>query len=161
MNKRKEIKIASSLEEMFRVEQFVEEISDEHLLYNNYFSNMIMAVTEAVKNAIVHGNRAISGKTVRIWAESSRDGLWIKVSDEGEGFDFIPFSPEGNFTGIEADPEKNGMFLIYKLTDQVRFRNNGRTIEMLFRINGIDDSIMQRRSALMRDFFRVFQQMNT
>ena len=161
MNKRKEIKITSSLQEMFRVEQFVEELSDEYLLYNNYFSNMIMATSEAVKNAIVHGNRSLTGKQVRIWAESSKDGLWIKVTDEGAGFDYKPFSPEGNFTGIEADPDKNGMFLIYKLTDDVKFKNNGRTIEMLFRINGIDESIMQRRAALMRDFFRVFQQMNT
>jgi len=31
MNKAKELKIGSSLDEMFRVEQFVEEISDEFL----------------------------------------------------------------------------------------------------------------------------------
>jgi serine/threonine-protein kinase RsbW len=161
MNKRKEIKLASSLEEMFRVEQFVEEISDEYLLYNNYFSNMIMAVSEAVKNAIIHGNREARAKQVRIWVESGRDGLWIKVSDEGPGFDYKPFSPEGNFRGIDTDPDKNGMFLIHRLADEVIFKNSGRTIEMLFRINGIDDNIMQRRASLMRDFFRVFQQMNT
>jgi serine/threonine-protein kinase RsbW len=161
MNKRKEIKITSSLEEMFRVEQFVEELSDEYLLYNNYFSNMIMAVSEAVKNAVVHGNQLARDKQIRIWAESCREGLWIKVSDEGPGFDYKPFSPEGNFNGIDADPDKNGMFLINKLTDNVRFRHNGSTIEMLFRINGIDETIMERRAALMRDFFRVFQQMNT
>lgn len=161
MSKRKEIKIASSLEEMFRVEQFVEELSDEHLLYNNYFSNMIMAVTEAVKNAIVHGNGSDRDKQVRIWAEAGREGLWIKVSDEGAGFDFVPFSPDGNFRGIDAHPDKNGMFLIHRLADEVNFKHNGRTIEMLFRINGIDDSIMERRATLMRDFFRVFQQMNT
>ena len=57
MNKHKEIKIESSLDEMFRVEQFVEEISDEYLLYGNYFGNILMAVSEAVKNAIIHGNR--------------------------------------------------------------------------------------------------------
>jgi serine/threonine-protein kinase RsbW len=161
MNKRKEIKITSSLEEMFRVEQFVEEISDEYLLYNNYFSNMIMAVSEAVKNAIVHGNRSERTKHVRIWVESTREGLWIKVANEGDGFDSIPFTRDGNFSGINADPDKNGMWLINKLSDDVRFQNHGKVIEMLFRINGIDDSIMERRASLMRDFFRVFQQMNT
>lgn len=161
MNKRKELKIGSSLQEMFRVEQFVEELSDEYLLYNNYFSNMIMATSEAVKNAIIHGNRSVAGKQVKLWAESCKEGLWIKVADEGNGFDYKPFSPEGNFRGIDSDPEKNGMFLIHKLADKVVFRNEGRTIEMLFRINGIDESIMERRATLMRDFFRVFQQMNT
>ena len=57
MRKRKEIKIGSSHDEMFKVEQFVEEISDEYLLYGNYYGNILLAVTEAVKNSIIHGNR--------------------------------------------------------------------------------------------------------
>jgi serine/threonine-protein kinase RsbW len=160
MNRRKEIKIGSSLEEMFRVEQFVEEISDEHLLYNNYFSNMIMATTEAVKNAIVHGNKSNRNKFVKLWAEATKDGLWVRVTDDGEGFDFKPYN-QGENIEIIAQPDKNGLWLIHKLADEVRFKNNGKTIEMLFKINGIDENIMLRRVALMRDFFRVFQQMNT
>ncbi len=160
MNRRREIKIGSSLEEMFRVEQFIEELSDEHLLYNNYFSNMIMAVTEAVKNAIVHGNKSDRSKLVRLYAEASREGLWIRVSDEGGGFDFRQYAKTAN-TEIIPQPDKNGLWIISKLADDVRFKNNGRTIDMLFKINGIDESIMQRRVTLMRDFFRVFQQMNT
>jgi serine/threonine-protein kinase RsbW len=160
MNRRKEIKIGSSLGEMFRVEQFVEEISDEHLLYNNYFSNMIMATTEAVKNAIVHGNKSNHSKSVKLWAEATKEGLWVCVSDEGDGFDFKSYS-QGNNNEIIAQPDKNGLWLIQKLADEVRFKNNGKIIEMLFKINGIDENIMLRRVALMRDFFRVFQQMNT
>lgn len=157
MNKRNEIKIASSLEEMFRVEQYVEEISDVYLLYNNYFGNILMAVSEAVKNAIVHGNRSERQKSVRITSESTKEGLWIKVYDEGEGFDIAKYAQLENF----ENDDKNGMLLIHRLTDEVRFKNNGRIIEMLFRINGIEESIIQRRAALMHDFFRVFQRLNS
>lgn len=159
MNKRKEIKIASSLEEMFRVEQFVEEISDEYLLYNNYFGNILMAVSEAVKNAIVHGNRLNGQKHVKITEELTTEGLWIRVFDEGDGFDFSKYLHPENFEK-DVNPDKNGMLLIHNLADEVRFKNKGRLIEMLFRINGIDDSIIQRRAALMHDFFRVFQRLN-
>jgi len=160
MNKRNEIKIESSLEEMFRVEQYVEEISDVYLLYNNYFGNILMAVSEAVKNAIVHGNRSERQKSVRITSESTKEGLWIKVYDEGEGFDIKKYTHLENFENDDSS-DKNGMLLIHRLTDEVRFKNNGRVIEMLFRINGIDDSIIQRRAALMHDFFRVFQRLNS
>lgn len=160
MNKRKEIKIESSLEEMFRVEQFVEEISDEYLLYNNYFGNIMMAVLEAVKNAIVHGNTANRQKHVMIGAESTKDGLWVRVCDEGDGFDFSKYAHPENYEN-DLDSGKNGMIIIHRLADEVRFKNHGRIIDMLFRINGIDESIIQRRAALMHDFFRVFQRLNS
>ena len=160
MNRRKEIKIASSLEEMYRVEQFVEELSDEYLLYNNYFGNLIMAITEAVKNAIVHGNKSDSRKIVLIGAEISREGLWIRVQDEGTGYDISRYAHPENFEK-DLDEGKSGMMLIHRLADEVKLKNKGRTVDMLFRINGIDESIMQRRAALMHDFFRVFQRLNT
>ena len=75
MKKHRDLKIESSLDEMYQVEQFVEEISEEFLLYGNYFGNILMAVTEAVKNAIIHGNGQDRKKLVRIMraAEEAED----------------------------------------------------------------------------------------
>jgi serine/threonine-protein kinase RsbW len=160
MKKHKEIKIESSLDEMFQVEQFVEEISEEFLLYGNYFGNILMAVTEAVKNAIIHGNGQDRKKWVRVTHENSKEGLWIKVIDEGGGFDFKKYADQGK-SEINFGSEKNGLMLIKTLTDEVRFQNDGNTIEMLFRINGIEESIFERRVAFMYDFFRVYQRLNS
>ncbi|MCU0370734.1 MAG: ATP-binding protein [Bacteroidales bacterium] len=159
MNKRKEIIIESSSEEMFRVEQFVEEISDEYLLYGNYYGNILMAVSEAVKNAIIHGNKQDRQKLIRIVQESTKEGLWIKVTDEGEGFDYGNYSLKESH-GENFSEKNNGLLLIYKLTDEVRFGKNGSQIEMLFRINGIDDSVFERRVAFMQEFLRVYQRLN-
>jgi serine/threonine-protein kinase RsbW len=147
------------MEEMFRVEQFVEELSDEHMLYGSYFGNIMMAVTEAVRNAIIHGNKHNRAKLVRIKEELTKEGLWVTVSDEGSGFDYKTYSfkdpgPDYNF-------EKTGLLLINKLCDEVRFIENGRTITMLFKINGIDDRIFSRRETFMLEFFKVYQRMNT
>jgi len=160
MNKHKEIRIESSPDEMFRVEQFVEEVSDEYLLYGNYFGNILMAVSEAVKNAIIHGNRLDRQKHVRIMQESTKEGLWIRVLDEGDGFDHSMYSNIKDLSK-EFSTEKNGLLLIQKLADEVRFKDNGRLIEMLFRINGIEEGIFERRVAFMQDFFRVYQRLNT
>lgn len=160
MKKHREVKIESSLNEMFQVEQFVEEISEEFLLYGNYFGNILMAVTEAVKNAIIHGNGQDRKKSVVITHENTKEGLWIIVSDEGKGFDFKKYSEMGN-SEISFGSEKNGLILIKALTDEIKFSNNGATIEMLFRINGIEESIFERRVAFMQDFFRVYQRLNS
>jgi serine/threonine-protein kinase RsbW len=159
MKKNREITIEASLDEMFRVEQFVEEISEEYLLYGNYFGNILMAVSEAVKNAIIHGNRQDRKKSVRIMLKNTKEGLWISVHDEGEGFDFNTYKNIGN-SEIELGSEKNGLFLIHTLADEVKFEEKGRIVEMLFRINGIEDSIFERRVAFMHDFFRVYQRLN-
>lgn len=159
MNRPKEFEIGSSLDEMYRIEQFVEEMSDEYLLYGSYFGNILMAVTEAVKNAIIHGNDADRQKKVKICREIVKEGLLIRVTDEGNGFDY-----KSRLRGIQdlsgLDDGKNGLFLIQKLTDELAFLNGGRTIEMLFRINGIDESIFNRRATIMNEFFRVYQRNN-
>jgi serine/threonine-protein kinase RsbW len=160
MKKHKEIKIESGLDEMFQVEQFVEEISEEFLLYGNYFGNILMAVTEAVKNAIIHGNKQDRKKFVRIMLENTKEGLWIKVMDEGEGFDYKKYIKKGD-SEISFGSEKNGLVLIKALADEVRFENTGNSIEMLFKINGIEESIFERRVAFMHDFFRVYQRLNS
>jgi serine/threonine-protein kinase RsbW len=160
MNKPRVLKIGSSIDEMFRVERFVEEISDEHMLYGNYFGNILMAVTEAVQNAITHGNRLNAMKRVTITGEASKEGLWIIVSDEGNGFAYTQYAntaeaEQGLISG------KKGLFLIHRLADEVSFKNGGKTIEMLFRINGIDESIFERRVAFMQEFFKVYSRLNT
>jgi len=160
MKKHKEIKIESTLDEMFLVEQFVEEISEEFLLYGNYFGNILMAVTEAVKNAIIHGNGQDRKKLVRISLENTKEGLWIRVIDEGGGFDHKKYTEQPN-AEITFGTEKNGIVLIQALADEVKFQNNGCQIEMLFKINGIEDSIFERRVAFMHDFFRVYQRLNS
>jgi serine/threonine-protein kinase RsbW len=160
MKKQKEIKIESTLDEMFQVEQFVEEISEEFLLYGNYFGNILMAVTEAVKNAVIHGNGQDKSKFVRIMLENTKEGLWIRVRDEGKGFDFTKYIDVTN-TLVTFGSEKNGIVLIKALADEVRFQEGGCVIEMLFKINGIEESIFERRVAFMHDFFRVYQRLNS
>jgi len=158
MKRQRTLKLDSTREELYRVDRFVEEISDEHMLYGSYFGNILMAVTEAVQNAIVHGNKLSQERKVLIREEMKQEGLWITVSDEGPGFDFMKYLSKGKSTGFDSD--QTGLFLIQTLCDEVRFINEGRTIEMLFRINGIDESIFSRRQVFMNDFFKVYQRLN-
>ncbi|MBE0641973.1 MAG: hypothetical protein IH599_08055, partial [Bacteroidales bacterium] len=60
----RELAIASDLREMHRVEAFIEEISDLFNINHTYFGHLLVAITEAVKNAIVHGNGGDAAKKV-------------------------------------------------------------------------------------------------
>jgi serine/threonine-protein kinase RsbW len=156
MKRRKELTIHSTLDELYRVEQFVEQVSDEFLLGDDYFGNIMVAVTEAVRNAIIHGNGGDPEKKVTLALGAAREGLWISVTDQGTGFDFkTQASREYLMTSGEDD--KRGLLLIRSLSDEVGFQNKGRTIEMLFRINGIDESVLERRLTIMQQFMRVVQ----
>lgn len=152
MGHRRELKLASELENLHLVERFVEEISDEYYLKDNYYGNILIAVTEAFKNAVIHGNRSIPSKIVHILAETVPEGIRITVHDQGDGFNHADFTDQEKLLGQEELKGK-GMILILTLTDGIEFRDDGRGIEMLFRISGVDEGVQDRRSQLMKGYF--------
>jgi serine/threonine-protein kinase RsbW len=46
-----------------------------------------MAVREAMVNAVIHGNRYNFNKKVHLSIEKKSDGIGIRITDEGEGFE--------------------------------------------------------------------------
>jgi serine/threonine-protein kinase RsbW len=154
MKKRKEISINSTEEEMYLVEQFVEQISDEYLLGDDYFGNLMVAVTEAVRNAVIHGNGGDPKKKVHIQLESGKNGLWITVMDEGAGFDFEHYLAMDYISSPDM-AARRGLFLIRSLADDVRFQEKGRIIRLLFRINGIDEHVVEHRQQSLYQYFRM------
>jgi serine/threonine-protein kinase RsbW len=87
--------------------------------------NVPVALTEALSNAILRGNRRDRRKSVRVWASVDRAQLIIEVTDEGDGFDLEaclldPTTPERLLR-----EDGRGLFLMLKLMDQVE-RLDGR-----------------------------------
>jgi len=92
-----------------------------------------LCVEEAVRNAIVHGNKSDPARQVKLgyWIE---DGVVnIEIEDEGSGF-----KPE-----LVKDPTKDenltrnsgrGVYLIKKLMDKVEYIGPGNKVRMTKRI---------------------------
>ncbi len=92
-----------------------------------------LCVEEAVRNAMVHGNRSDKKKTVKVsyWVE--KGSLNIEVEDEGDGFDpkAVPDpTKDDNLTKTSG----RGVYLIKKLMDRVEFDSNGRRVRMVKRL---------------------------
>lgn len=128
------IEIPSLSENIRMIESFIDNAKEKFRLNDDIYGNIMIAVTEAVNNAIKHGNKSESGKNVTL-ALSLEEGL-IKfiIEDEGNGFDFQnlpdPTSPEN----LEK-PGGRGIFLMKHLSDEVDFSEHGRIVELSFYIN--------------------------
>lgn len=83
------------------------------------FHNLVIVLTEAVANAINHGNRGDASKRVRLLVECGEEGIHCVVEDEGEGFDpdaiADPVAPENLLS-----EGGRGMFIIRALTRELR-----------------------------------------
>ena len=131
---KKELQINSAPENITLVEKFVEELKDALDFKDDSYANIMVAVTEAVNNSIIHGNKADSKKNVMIGAESlSQYRLKFTIEDEGEGFDHSNLSDPTAPENLE-NPGGRGVFLMEHLSDEISFGNEGRRVEMIFNI---------------------------
>jgi serine/threonine-protein kinase RsbW len=128
------LQLPSRIESISVVENFIDELSVQYDFKDELYAKVLTCLSEAVNNAIVHGNRESSEKKVYLNPKVIGDKrLIFTITDEGEGFDFNklldPSEPETieNLTG-------RGVFLIQKLADQCVFNSKGNELELHFKI---------------------------
>ena len=129
------LQIVSQPESINLVEKLIDEIKSEYNIHEECYGNMLVAVTEAVNNAIQHGNKYDPEKMVHISYEIEPDQIAFTVSDEGTGFDYINLPDPTDPENIEK-PTGRGVFLMKHLADQIIFSENGRVVELYFKTSG-------------------------
>ena len=92
------IEIPSLRENIRIIESFIDNAKERFSLSDDIYGNIMIAVTEAVNNAIMHGNQSDKAKNVRIILTLNDNVIKFKISDEGDGFDYNnlpdPTAPE-------------------------------------------------------------------
>ncbi len=148
-----ELRIPSSNENLTKVENFVDEICEAYYITNSYYGNILMAILEAVKNAILHGNKNNPDKKVKISFKSVPNGLCFSIKDQGDGFDFrnVPNPIEAG-DGLAKDVGK-GIFLIRSLADQVSYNSKGNVVEIVFFISSINQETTLNRISQIHRYF--------
>jgi serine/threonine-protein kinase RsbW len=128
------IEIPSLAENIRMIESFIDNAKERYHLDDDIYGNIMIAVTEAVNNAIKHGNQGDSTKNVSLTLSFEEGLIKFKVEDEGRGFDHLhlpdPTSPEN----LEK-PGGRGIFLMKHLSDEVEFDDNGRVVQLSFYMN--------------------------
>jgi serine/threonine-protein kinase RsbW len=128
------IQIPSILDNIRMIESFIDNAKERFQLDEDLYGNIMIAVTEAVNNAIKHGNGNNSSKNVFLSLTLNDNLLRFVIKDEGSGFDHNnlpdPTAPEN----LEK-PGGRGIFLMKHLSDEVEFSENGKTVELSFYMN--------------------------
>src|SRR5687768_13497134 len=78
----------SKSENIVLVEKMIDEVCEKFQVNEDHYGNILVALTEAVYNAILHGNKSNSHKNIEITFEPYPDHISFTVRDEGDGFDF-------------------------------------------------------------------------
>lgn len=127
------LELPSALEEITKVEQLVDTLKEDLDFSDEIYGNMIVSITEAVNNAIMHGNRKDASKKVHIRLATDANHLIFIIEDEGPGFDYNnlpdPTAPEN----LEK-PTGRGVFLMKNLSDLVIFNEEGNQVEIHFKL---------------------------
>ncbi len=129
-------KFASIPETVEQVETITDEIS-RHLKFSEPDRDSIaIAITEAVNNAIYHGNKLDEKKKVHFAIHKTAHGLRFIVGDEGSGF-----KPDDVPNPLEPDnllkENGRGIFILKSLMDEVSFdfSPRGTTITLVKNFN--------------------------
>lgn len=128
------IQVPSIIENIRMIESFIDNAKERFELDDDIYGNIMIAVTEAVNNAIKHGNANDKSKNVQLSLSLKDSLIKFVVKDEGSGFDYQnlpdPTAPE-NIEKIGG----RGIFLMKHLSDEVEFKDRGRVVELSFYMN--------------------------
>ena len=126
----------SKFEEMERLEPFINELKQWADFDDEDAGRIMLALSEAVNNAIIHGNNQNPEKQVIILSTFDEENrtLAISVEDEGEGFD-----PEEIPDPLKEENLLNeggrGVYLIKQYADELQFSEGGSIATIIFQLD--------------------------
>jgi len=155
MLRKDKLVLNSDLNEIHKLEAFVEQISDVYNINSNYYSNILVALNEAVTNSIIHGNKENKEKEIAVLFESKNKGLFFTVVDEGNGFDFKNYPDPTDFNLEHPEEIGHGLYLMKSLTDEISYDEETGAVELGFKISSINKELAVSRVKSLHAYFNT------
>ncbi|HMS69878.1 MAG TPA: ATP-binding protein [Saprospiraceae bacterium] len=127
-----ELRIQTRPENINQLENYVQEVVTQVGMGSNKFADILISLTEAVNNAMIHGNKNCEEKNVLIRCKGQKAGIAFLVKDEGDGFNpsEVPNPTDENLLDCCGG---RGVYIMTQLADRVKYMDNGTTVEMYFK----------------------------
>ena len=124
-----ELRIQTRPENINQLENYVQEVVTQVGMGSNKFADILISLTEAVNNAMIHGNKNCEEKNVLIRCKGQKTGIAFLVKDEGDGFNpsEVPNPTDENLLDCCGG---RGVYIMTQLADRVKYMDNGTTVEM-------------------------------
>ena len=125
------IKLPSDFNSLVDVENLVDRVCNCLGVHEEAYGNVLVAVTEAVNNAIQHGNELNKELFVDVAVGDKSEEFCFNIKDEGDGFNFSvlpdPTAPENLLK-----ESGRGIFLMKNLADDVIYDGVGNSVSIYF-----------------------------
>lgn len=129
-----QLEIESDPNNLITVEEFVNYFAKDLGLSDEQLSVLLLAVTEATTNAIIHANKCDSNKLVTIHANIEDSKLIVKIKDEGEGFDPTKLPDPTEPENLLKDSGR-GVFLMKVYMSEVKYNITPSGMETILILN--------------------------
>ncbi len=126
------IRINSDVEKLKIIETLVDTLSKKLGVSDEVYGKILISTVEAVNNAILHGNKGDKNKMVTVNFTADGNILDIKVSDEGDGFEYMNLPDPTDPKNIE-NLHGRGVFLMRRLADSIEYNSSGNEVTMHFK----------------------------
>ncbi len=125
------ITLTTDYQSLVDVENLVERVCQSLGVQDDAYGNVLISVTEAVNNAICHGNKNDANLTIEVGVGDHTDAFCFRICDQGDGFDYSnlpdPTAPENILK-----ENGRGIFLMKNLADEIAFNDKGNEVTIYF-----------------------------
>jgi serine/threonine-protein kinase RsbW len=128
------LEIESNAKNLITVEEFVNYFAVDLNITADKIPGLLLSVTEASTNAIVHGNKSDETKLVTIDATKVDNQLIISVKDQGKGFDPSKI-PDPTETDNLLKDSGRGIYLMRVYMDDLKFNVTPEGTETILILN--------------------------
>lgn len=125
--------LKSNRNEIRKFEELLEKVKGHFKLSSEKFINFQIACSEALINAIVHGNRENTDKNVYTELENDNVFITVKIRDEGKGFDVNALPDPTDSENILKESGR-GIFIIRSLVDEFICNSSDKGTEYILKI---------------------------
>ena len=120
------------MHKIIKLENLLFTLNEFYGIDQERFINFHIAVSEALINAIVHGNKENPEKRVLVDIYETDDSLEVVVKDEGEGFNVNKLPDPTESENLHKEHGR-GVYIMKMLTDgyECTTGNDGTTVRLL------------------------------
>lgn len=130
------IELVSQKSSISEVEPLLKTLQEYVGMKEDTYHNMLIAITEAVNNALIHGNKLDTAKKVIMQINVLPEEIEFIIDDEGGGFD-PDLVPDPRHPENLLKDNGRGVFLIRNLAFKSHYEStdNGTKVKIYFKIN--------------------------
>ena len=128
------LEVESNAKNLITVEEFVNYFAVDLNINPDKIPGLLLAITEASTNAIIHANKGDETKLVTIDVTKDDKQLTIRVKDEGKGFDPAKI-PDPTETDNLLKDSGRGIYLMRVYMDDLKFNVTPEGTETILVLN--------------------------